>query len=256
MKPEQIHDALNLLDEDLIEAVEQLRDKADLECESEDARQKIFGENERRISWMKYMSLAACLCVVILGAFAWQQIRQNFPGNDKVDGAGNPYGNDEDFDGMLEGSGLTGSQGDGLDGDVAEGENGGNNDGATADLPDDGATDTNISVGEVPSVLVRIETWTENGFEGVVAGLVDTDIFDVGADIQVFFDDNIGVCIPIVGGMTFEAGAPDRKDFPEGSVVRVQFVKCEQASEGTGDATGHAWTVVAEMLELSDKSNE
>ncbi len=238
MKQEQIHDALNLLDEDMIQAVEELRDKS-----------------ETRKPWMKYMSLAACLCVVILGAFAWQQIRQNFPDNDKVGDAANTYGNDEDFDGMLEGDGLTGGPSHGLDGEVAEGETGGNNDGATADFPDDGTTDININIGEVPSVLVRIDAWMEDGFAGVVAGLVDTDVFDVGADIQVIFDDNISVCIPVAGGMTFETGAPDKNDFPVGSIVRVQFVKSEQASAGTGDATGHAWTIVAEMIELSDKSN-
>ena len=52
MKPEQIHDALNYLDDRLIEETEKLRQK------------------KRPSPWKKWTALAACLCLVIAGSFA------------------------------------------------------------------------------------------------------------------------------------------------------------------------------------------
>lgn len=54
MNPEQLHDALNLLDEDLIAETDRLR--------------------RRRFSWQHLGALAACLAVVcVVGAFAFSQ---------------------------------------------------------------------------------------------------------------------------------------------------------------------------------------
>lgn len=242
MKQEQIHDALNLLDDDLIEAVDALRVNEDLNDNS--FREQSFTKNKERrnIPWMKYMSLAACLCVVILGAFALRDYEENMPGNDKCNSVDDTTVNDEDLDGMVNDDGLTGGPGNSLDG-------------ATTDFTDDGATDIGINIGEVPSVLVRIDAWQEDGFVGTVAGIVDTDIFSVGADIRVIFNENISVGIKTNGGMRFEKGAPDKADFPVGSIVRVQFVRREQATEGT-DNTKHAGTIFAELIAVPDESKE
>lgn len=244
MKQEQIHDALNLLDDDLIEAVDVLRDNEGVNGNS--FREQSFAKNKekRNIPWMKYMSLAACLCVVIFGTFVWQHYREDFPNDDKCDSVGNTTVNDEDLDGMVNNDGLTGGPSDGLDGEVV--------DGAAPDGTQDGAIDVNINLGEVPSVLVKIDAWKEEGFEGVVAGIVDTDIFDVGADIRVIFNENISVGIKTNDGMRFEKGAPDNADFPVGSIVRVQFVKREQ---NANDAK-HAGTIFAELIATADESEE
>lgn len=255
MKQEQIHDALNLLDDDLIEAVDALRGNEGLNDNS--FREQSFAKNKekRNMPWIKYMSVAASFCLVFLGAFALQQFKEHFSDNDKVDSIGNTYGNDEDLDGMTNSDGLTGGPGHGLDGEIAEGDVNGNDDGATTDFPDDGATDIGVNIGEVPSVLVRIDTWQEDGFAGVVAGIVDTDVFSVGADIRVFFNEDISVGIKTNDGMRFEKGAPDKADFPVGSIVRVQFVKREQTTEDT-DNTKHAGTIFAELIAMPDESVE
>ncbi|MBE5948356.1 MAG: hypothetical protein E7261_04925 [Lachnospiraceae bacterium] len=247
MKQEQIHDALNLLDDDLIEAVDALRGNEELNDNS--FREKSFEKNKekRNIPWLKYMSIAACLCVVILGAFALRNYKYNMPGNDKCNSVDDTTANDEDLDSMVNDDGLTGGPNDGLDGEVV--------DGATTDFPDAGATDVGANIGEVPSVLVRIDTWREDGFAGVVAGIVDTDIFSVGADIRVFFNEDISVGIKTNDGMRFKKGAPDKADFPVGSIVRVQFVKREQATEDT-DNTKHAGTIFAELIAMSDEKEE
>ena len=243
MKQEQIHDALNLLDDDLIEAVDALRDKAGLNSEFPEERNC---EQNKQKSWMKYMSLAACLCVVIIGAFVWQRYKVNFLNDDKCDGVGNTAGNNEELDGMPGSDTLAGGTGQGYDGEVADGD--------ATDSTGDGAIDININIGEVPSVLVRIDEWQEDGFVGVVAGLVDTDIFSMGADIRVIFNENISVGILIGDGMKFENKVPDKADFPIGSIVRVQFVKFEHATEGATDITEHENVIYAELIVSADVS--
>jgi hypothetical protein len=37
--------------------------------------------------------------------------------------------------------------------------------------------------GEVPSVILRVDTTTEDGFVGTVAQLVDTDVFEMGMEL-------------------------------------------------------------------------
>lgn len=49
MKQERIHDALNLLDDDLIEAVDTLR----------------ASKRKRKLPWVRWVSLAACLCLLV-----------------------------------------------------------------------------------------------------------------------------------------------------------------------------------------------
>lgn len=243
MKQEQIHDALNLLDDDLIEAVDALRDKAGISGEFLKERSR-----SQKSLWMKYMPVAACLCVVVLGMLAWQHYRINILNNDTCDGVGNTIGNDEDLDGMVNSDGLTGGPSQGLDG-VAP-------DGTAPDEILDGAVEGSVSLGEVPSVLVRIDEWQENGFKGSVAGIVDTDIFAEGTKIQVIFNENISVGIEINGGMKFETGVPDKADFPIGSIVRVQFVKFEHATEDATDITGQENIIYAELIAPKDSGNK
>ena len=50
-------------------------------------------------------------------------------------------------------------------------------------VPDD------VPVGEVPSVILYVEDMTAVGFTGTVAELVDTDIFEVGMELNVVLAD-------------------------------------------------------------------
>lgn len=58
MRPEQIHDALNFLDDGLIEETEKLRRK------------------KHPSHWKKWAALAACLCLVAAGSFAVLSLNQ------------------------------------------------------------------------------------------------------------------------------------------------------------------------------------
>lgn len=46
---------------------------------------------------------------------------------------------------------------------------------------------------EVPSVILRVSQWTEDGFIGTVAQLTDTDIFSVDATLTVIFDEEMRI---------------------------------------------------------------
>lgn len=56
MKKEKLHDALNLLDDDMIESVEVLR-----------KRKRKAEKRDNWLFWMKFVAQAACLCIVIIG---------------------------------------------------------------------------------------------------------------------------------------------------------------------------------------------
>lgn len=207
MSKEQILDALNLLDDDMIEAVDALRDKT-----------------KRKIPWIKYMSLVACMCVVILGAYALKQI-EFFRDNSMT----------EDEASRIE-INSTENILDGIDAvdedkDMTDSSEVGEDNISVNPLPE------SEFVGEVPSVLVRIDAWTVDGFAGTVEGIADTKIFEVGAQIRVVFKDN----------------APDSEDFPTGSIVRVQFT-VDFNGEVDGSTTGNIdeYVIYAELIAPAD----
>lgn len=78
MKKEKLHDALNLLDDDLIEQVDELRRKS---------KKKERKENRR--FWLKTGIQAACLCVVVLGILSLGKFAGSPGALDDSDGSGN-----------------------------------------------------------------------------------------------------------------------------------------------------------------------
>lgn len=222
MKQEQIHDALNLLDDDMIEAVAVLR-----------ASSVVDDKRKQKVRWIKYMSAVACLCVVILGMSVWI--------NDKPDdGVNRPHNGM----GMSDGEKMSEAE---TPGTVTDG----NTDGITNEN-----TDGNMDGLEVPSVLVKIEMWQENGFNGVVAGIVDTDIFKEDTKIQVIFMEDISVGILYEDGIKFEKRIPDKADFPTGSIVHVQFAKFEKISDNSNDANDNRCIIYVEEITLADVTDK
>lgn len=79
------------------------------------------------------------------------------------------------------------------------------------------------NTGEAPSLILRIEAWTENGFTAVVDGLVDTDLIPVGTVLQVEMLPEIWVETVIGDLIHVEQRVPTESDYPSGSLVRVMF---------------------------------
>lgn len=79
---------------------------------------------------------------------------------------------------------------------------------------------------EVPSVILRVDAWTEAGFTGTVTELVDTDIFDVGMQLQVVLEAETRA--EQKPQEEFQYSAASRQDYAEGSLVQVQFLSYDE----------------------------
>lgn len=81
---------------------------------------------------------------------------------------------------------------------------------------------------EVPSVILRIVQWTEDGFTATVEEIVDTDIFPEGTLLNVEIMPNI--CIETYSDnlVTVQQRVPEETEFPAGTLVRVQFQRTEE----------------------------
>ena len=75
-----------------------------------------------------------------------------------------------------------------------------------------------VPVGEVPSVILYVEDMTAAGFTGTVAELVDTDIFEVGMELNVVLADTPRY--ETAGGKPSVSA-----DFKINDYVMVQFIE-------------------------------
>ena len=175
MKVDWIHEALNLLDDDLIGEVEHLR-----------ARKKSVS-----MKWISWAAMAACMCIVMGSLFTGVlQLKSSDQGNAVTEGI-----QDNQAYGELE----------------PNEEN--------ASIPESETIKDKMEqeeAKEVPSILVKIDNWQEDGFVGIIVGNLDTNIYRVGTEVYV--DVEIGLALA------------DRTNdsYPEGSVVRVQFYEREE----------------------------
>ena len=77
---------------------------------------------------------------------------------------------------------------------------------------------------EVPSVILYVEDMTDLGFIGTVAQLVDTDIFEIGMELNVVVAD--GTRHEIADGNS-SMSADSKTDY-SGSYVMVQFIEYDR----------------------------
>ena len=145
MREDLIHDALNLLDDDLIAEVEYLRSR----------------KKSRTKQWISWAAMAACMCIVmgsILSGRLPIEIGQNSESADMEHMSNSAGGNEESAESELpiQAEGL-------INEEKAENE----------------------SMREVPAFLVEIVEWKDDGFLGTIAGIVDTDIYPVGTEVYV-----------------------------------------------------------------------
>lgn len=203
MNIENIHDALNFLDDDLIEAVDKLRN---------DAKEQKEWTNKRKVTWVRWLSVAACLCIVasiyITDGFSLMSFK----------------GASSDSVQMKDESDSTSAENESKE--VA-----GENSTAEVEVETDKDQITDKSTVEMPSVLIEIVSWQENGFVGTVAGIVDTNIYAVGTEVVVKFSETVFIGEAIDNEMQYREGIPNSTDFPEGSVVSVQFYESETITD-------------------------
>lgn len=142
--------------------------------------------------WPKVASMAACLCLIVFSVYNL-----------------NRYINR----GETEGAADQAWPGEGMESGV-ESEMQQESQESSIIVPEDSLA------GEVPSVILRVDDMTNIGFTGTVAELVDTDIFEIGMELNVV----------IAEGIRHETaeGSPsvsaDSKTDMTGRYVMVQFI--------------------------------
>lgn len=150
----------------------------------------------RRVSpWIKAASMAACLCLIIFGLYNLQ------PYLDRVGTEGAAGQEAEDA--------MPG--GDVQDEQVPESQ-------SAIVTPGEGPAE------EVPSVILYVEDMTDLGFIGTVAKLVDTDIFEIGMELNVVIAD--GTRHETADGNP-SVSADSRTDY-SGTYLLVQFIEYDR----------------------------
>lgn len=129
MSIENIHDALGFLDDDMIEEVDKLRN---------DVKEQKKWTSKRKVIWMRWISVAACLCIIAVGVYVLDNV------------------------GVLQ-LGV-------MSKDMASEEStkeSSSNINQEADIED--AADTEIKKENTDSLLVEIKAWQEDGFTGTIS---------------------------------------------------------------------------------------
>lgn len=135
------------------------------------------------VTLMKWVSVAACLCLLLLGAYNLYSIAGQGTNTENLS---------EDLPGGAVAVGTI---------PAAGGQSG-------SDLQPPAQAPT----GEVPSVILRVDGITENGFVGTVTQLVDTDVFEVGVELKVLVAE----------------GTDNQEHLKPGSNVLVQFIEYDR----------------------------
>lgn len=159
--------------------------------------------------WIKVASMAACLCLIIFSLYNLQ-----------------PY-----LRGETEGAARQ-EAADAMPEDNVENEAGEESKESAIVAPAEGA------VGEVPSVILYVDEMTDAGFIGTVDELVDTDIFEIGMELNVVVADG-------TRHETADGNPSMSEDFKtdySGSYVMVQFIEYDRE-------TG---TIVVNMIQEAD----
>ena len=145
MREDLIHDALNMLDDDLISEVEYLRSR----------------KNNRRKQWGTWAAMAACMCIALGGVYV----------------ALGDYMNASTESGSMEN--MTESTGDGEAGGAAE-----ESVQEQESVADIGSVESE-AMKETPAFLVKVKEWNEGGFTGIIVEIVDTELYPVGTEVYV-----------------------------------------------------------------------
>ena len=161
------------------------------------------------VPWIKVASVAACLCLIVFGLYNLQSYLRGETVGMSNEGAADPMPG-----GIAE---------DKLDSETQEAVS---------------STSSYGIVGEVPAVILYVENMTNLGFVGTVAQLVDTDIFEVGMELNVVVTD--GTRHEIVYGNS--TVSTDSKTDYAGFYVLVQFIEYDRE-------TG---TIVVNMIQKAD----
>lgn len=215
MNIDNLHDALNQLDDDLIQEVEVLRSER---------RQQT---KKRGGKWIvRWTSLAAGFVIFVVSAYAVSTLfLRGFGGSKKSDSSV-----------MVEENIKEESAGVGEDNNDSAQQQGNvvsdNTSVAT------GESKTQESKTEAYEVKVEITSWQKDGFTGIVKESADTETYTVGTELTVLLNENNTVGDNSAIGMKHNDDLFDSTEFPVGSVVIVRFMMQGNTESSSETNTG------------------
>lgn len=227
MNIDNLHDALNLLDDDLIEEVEVLRSERKMQVQ------------RRSKKWIvRYASLAACVllcvvCVYAVGGF---------------------------FLNVLTGGKKSDSSAIGGEDIVIKGESATVESEQDAVPPQDSGTEsenTTTATGEAKSeareIKVEVTALVREGIVGVVKESDDTEMYDVGTELTVVLLEDKSLVESGAVGMQYQEYVADDVAFPVGSVVIVRFMPQENTKPNNGtDTENTEYILYADEITFED----
>lgn len=204
MNIDNLHDALNLLDDDLIHEVDVLRSEGK--------------QNNRRYSrkWIvRWTSLAAGLVLFVVSAYAVSALwLKGFGGAEKSDSSV-----------MVEENMV----GENIKEESAEVETDNNAmpSHQESTVNDNSSVVTGESKTEAYEVKVEITAWMQEGFIGIIKESDYTDVYTVGTELTILLNEQDSEGETSAIGVQHKDNAEDDAEYPVGSVVVVRFMKQE-----------------------------
>lgn len=209
MMPDKLHDALNYLDDDLIESADRRRRSTD--------SKKVL---------LRIIPAAACLCIILTGILTAQYkgvfTNGPFVSSDK-----------EDREAVQKNESLPPAQEQAPAGNIPIPDN------STHEADDEGDMNAENADGaapesfpeseELPDFIIKIEKWDGDSIYAVITEHTSTDILPIGTRVKVIFEDQCYICLPDgTGHYTDSLGQPKAQDFPAGTTATVQFYEYEE----------------------------
>lgn len=217
MSCDRLHDALNELDDALIEEVEALRGKP----------------RSVRRRWVRPVAVAACFCVMAMTLLAiqaydlWKTPDTSTQGGD--DAAGTVDGSTGEETHVTEIQPEVTVTEPYLDGSTTIPVVG------NATQPTKTGTGALTQIVEKPAVKMRIVNWDENGFVGVITEHVDTDVFAIGSKVTVRFLEHTGFEVTEGEFVSYHTRVPTEDELPIDSEVTVQIKETSVPDQGESD---------------------
>ena len=213
MNIDNLHDALNLLDDELIEEVEVLRNKRNVEA-------------QRKIKkWVaRWTRVAAGLLLCFVSVYAIGSLfLKGFGGNKKSDTSTSVVGESTNI----------------------ESENKGNADDKDhfEEVPDGSGVDENTSTGtgestsDAREIKVEVTALVKEGFVGIVKESADNELYTVGTELTVVLPEEYQIAGNGVTNVEHKDQELDDVAFPVGTVVIVRFMMQENTVPNDGTET-------------------
>ncbi len=200
MNIDNLHDALNLLDDELIQEVEVLR-----------SERKLHAKSRSKRGFVRYASLAAGLLVSLVSVYVvGSSLFKGLGGSKKSDSSEAIIEENENVKGE---SATIETDQDALQPQDSSTKN------------ENASTATGESKTEAREIKVEVTALVREGFVGIVKESVDTEMYGVGTELTVVLLEDKSLVEGGAVDMQYQEYVADDVAFPVGSVVIVRFMQ-------------------------------